>query len=116
MRRLTEGSQFSRRLRAHTLFLLRGKMRNSLRNAFILCALVLCVAPVLGQTEREIEDKYGNPIKVYSVDDTIWMSVEYTSSGQVCQMTLFPKRVSNDTVYFYSRLPFYELKRVLNDI
>jgi hypothetical protein len=91
-------------------------MSNSLRNAFILCALVLCAVSAFGQTEREIEDKYGKPIKIYSVDDTIWMSVKYTSDGQACQMTLFPKRVSNDTVYLYCQLPFYELKRVLNDI
>ena len=91
-------------------------MSNSLRNAFILCALVLCAVSAFGQTEREIEDKYGKPVKIYSVDDTIWMSVEYTSDGQACQMTLFPKRVSNDTVYLYGQLPLYELKRVLNDI
>src|SRR5262245_9337801 len=109
-------SKFSCRTRAHTLFLLRGKMSNSLRNAFVLCALVLCAVSAFGQTEREIEDKYGKPIKIYSVDDTIWMSVEYASDGQACQMTLFPKRVSDDTVYLYSQLPFYELKRVLNDI
>jgi hypothetical protein len=91
-------------------------MSNSLRNAFTLCALVLCAVSAFGQTEQEIEDKYGKPIKIYSVDDTVWMSVKYTSDGQACQMTLFPKRVSNDTVYFYGQLPFYELKRVLNDI
>src|SRR5215468_7749104 len=34
--------KLSCRPRAHTLFLLRGKMSNSLRNASILCALVLC--------------------------------------------------------------------------
>src|SRR5215813_6182290 len=91
-------------------------MKSKLQNDFIFAALILCAVSAFGQTEREIEDKYGKPIKAYSMDDSIWMSAEYASDGQVCRMTLFPKRFSDDTIYFYKQLSSNELKRVLDNI
>ena len=90
-------------------------MKNSLQNAYILCALVLFASPVFGQTEQEIKDKYGKLIQVYSVDDNIWMSATYTSDGQVCQMKLYPKRFSENSTYWGS-IPVSELKRTLDKI
>jgi hypothetical protein len=44
------------------------------------------------------------------------MTPEYTADGQVCQMRLYPKRISSDTNYLSKQLPFKELKGVLNQL
>ena len=85
------------------------------QTAYILCALALCVSPAFGQTRQEIENKFGKPTQIYSVDDHIWMSPEFTSDGQVCQMTLYPKRVLERSTYL-GGLPAWELKRTLDKI
>ena len=82
--------------------------------AVALVIVGLCVAPTLGQTISEIERRYGKPISVYSVSEHIWMTPDYTSDGQVCQMRLFPKRVGLGTDYLSHQLPFEELKFILN--
>src|SRR5437868_6430334 len=69
-----------------------------------------------GQTASDIEVSYGKPVNAYSVSEHIWMTPEYTADGQVCQMRLYPKRISSDTNYLSKQLPFEELKEVLNQL
>ena len=82
----------------------------------ILAVLIflLSVAAAFGQTVSEIESRFGQPVRVYSLTEHIWMTPGYTSDGQVCQMKLFPKRIGSDTDYLSSQLPFEELKFILN--
>lgn len=91
-------------------------MKSDLRNAFIICTLILCGIPVFAQTELEIEGKYQKPLNVYSVSESIWMSARYSSDGQVCEMKLYPKRTSNNTVYLNNIIPYWELEKVLEEI
>ena len=76
--------------------------------------LILLAQTTFGQTVSEIESGFGQPVKVYSVSEHIWMSPEYTRDGQVCQMRFFPKRIGPDTNYLSGPLPFHELKSILN--
>jgi hypothetical protein len=77
---------------------------------------LLCVTSALGQTASEIESRFGRPVHVYSVTEHIWMTADYASDGQVCQMKLFPKRVGPGTDYLSNQLPFEELKLILNQL
>lgn len=87
-----------------------------MRAKFAILILLLSVTTALGQTVSEIESKFGQPVRVYSLTEHIWMTPDYTSDGQVCQMKLFPKRVGSDTDYLSNQLPFEELKFILNQL
>jgi hypothetical protein len=52
----------------------------------------------------------------YPVSESILMTVEYTSEGQVCMMRLHPRHVAADVNYISPKLPFQELKTVLNQL
>lgn len=77
---------------------------------------ILYVNSAFGQTVSEIETKYGKPVNAYTISENIWMTPEYTVDGQICQMRIYPKRIAPDTNYLSIRLPFDELKRVLNQL
>lgn len=82
-----------------------------MRNRFIFMAVIIFnITGVFGQTISEIETKYGQSEKVYSLGSNIWMSAEYAADGQVCRMNLFPKRVSGNNVYLFKELPFEDFK------
>lgn len=49
----------------------------------VVAILLLSVSSVIGQTRSELEKKYGEPIAVYLVSESIWMTPEYTTDGQV---------------------------------
>ncbi|HEV2835745.1 MAG TPA: hypothetical protein VGW58_10535 [Pyrinomonadaceae bacterium] len=76
----------------------------------------VCVAPVLGQTASDMEQRFGKPVPVYSVSEHIWMTPEYATDGQVCRMTLYPKRTSGNTNYVGVALQFKELRDLLNSL
>ncbi|HEX5885824.1 MAG TPA: hypothetical protein VFY67_14880 [Pyrinomonadaceae bacterium] len=76
--------------------------------------ILLASTTAFGQTVSDIESGFGQPVKVYSVSEHIWMTPEYTRDGQVCQMRFFPKRIGPDTNYLSGPLPFHELKSILN--
>jgi len=78
--------------------------------------LLLSVTRAFGQTASEIESRFGQPLRVYSLTEHIWMTPDYTADGQLCQMRLFPKRVGPETDYLSSQLPFEELKSILNQL
>jgi hypothetical protein len=84
------------------------------KTKFAVLTLLLSVTTAFGQTASEIESRFGQPLRVYSLTEHIWMTPDYTSDGQVCQMKLFPKRVGPETDYLSSPLPFEELKSILN--
>ena len=85
-----------------------------MKTKFAVLILLLSAPGAFGQTASEIESRFGQPQRVYSVTDHIWMTPDYTAEGQVCQMRLFPKRVGPDADYLSSRLPFEELTSILN--
>lgn len=66
------------------------------RALFGVLILILSVTVAFGQTASEIEARFGEPIRVYSLTEHIWMTADYTPDGQVCQMKLFPKRGNRD--------------------
>ena len=53
-----------------------------------------------GQSRAEIEAQFGQPVNAFSVSETIWMSSEYASDGQVCRMVFLSK-----AVFFHHNLP-----------
>lgn len=77
---------------------------------------VLYIVPTSGQTVTQIEAKYGKPTNAYSISSYIWMTPDYTTSGQVCRMRLYPKTISSEVEYLSPRLHFEELNAVLNDL
>jgi hypothetical protein len=85
-----------------------------MRTKFAVLILLLSVGTAFGQTVSEIETQFGQPVRVYSLTEHIWMTADYTSAGQVCQMKLFPKRVGPETDYLSHQLSFEELKFILN--
>lgn len=87
-----------------------------MRIIFTAFILLLYVSAAFGQTESDIEMKYGKPVNTYVVSEHIWMTPEYTVDGQVCQMRLYSKRITSNTNYLSQRLPFEELKEVLNQL
>lgn len=74
------------------------------------------VVSASGQSRAEIEAKYGQPAKAYTVSQKIWMSPDYASDGQVCRMTLYPRRFSSTTNYLINELPFDEFRSVIDAI
>jgi len=87
---------------------------NGVKTKFAVLILLLSVTTAFGQTASEIESRFGVPLRVYSLTEHIWMTPDYTSDGQVCQMKLFAKRVGRETDYLSNQLPFEELKSILN--
>jgi hypothetical protein len=51
--------------------------------------IVFNVVSAFGQTRREIETKFGQPVNAYQVSERIWMSPYYASDSQVCRMTFY---------------------------
>ena len=82
--------------------------------AAVIC--ILYITSASAQTASDIETKYGDPIKAYTVSENIWMTPEYTVEGQVCEMRLYHKRIASDTNYLSTTLPFEELQRVLDQL
>ncbi len=78
--------------------------------------IVLFVIMSFGQNGDWIKEKFGQPVKVYSVSEHIWMTPEYTKDGQVCTMRLFSKHISSKTIDLTDQLDVTELRQVLNEI
>ena len=90
-----------------------------MKDKFIFCAVFLScvfVSTTFGQTSEQVKEKYGQPIEAYSVSERIWMTPKFTADGQVCEMRLYPKRISSTTNYFGNKLYYWELKEVLNQL
>ncbi len=87
-----------------------------MKTKFAVLILLLSVPRAFGQTASEIESRFGQPLRIYSLTEHIWMTPDYTADGQVCRMRLFPKRVGPETDYLSSKLPFEELKSILNQL
>lgn len=64
----------------------------------------------------EIEQRFGQRQKIYSVGPYISMTLDFATDGQVCQMWLFPKRVSEDKNYLGNTLKFDDLRSFLNTL
>lgn len=62
----------------------------------------------------EIEQRFGQPQKIYSVGSHTSMSADFAADGQVCQLSLYPRRVSGDTSHLGKTLVFDELASFLN--
>ena len=95
-------------------------MKSSLRNAPVICLLLLCATSTFGQTEQDLEERYGKPIKVYQVSNSVCMIPEYADDGQVRAMTLYyiPVSVDGDRngVIRIRPLPWSELEKVLDNL
>jgi hypothetical protein len=78
--------------------------------------LLLFVGAANAQTPSEFEKRYGKPVVAYQVSESIWMTPEYTTDGQVCIMRLHPQRFSAKANYISPNLPFPELTKVLNQL
>lgn len=64
----------------------------------------------------EIEQRFVQPQKIYSVGPFISMTLDFATDGQVCQMLLFPKRVSGTNNYLGNTLEFDNLRSFLNTL
>ena len=78
--------------------------------------IVFNVVSAFGQTRTEIDAKFGQPVKSYSVGANVWMSPEYDADGQVCRMTFYPRRFSSTTTYLINELLFDEFRSVIDAI
>ena len=90
-----------------------------MKDRILLCTFFLVcffANTTVGQTSAQIKEKYGQPIEAYSVSENIWMTPEFTVDGQVCQMRLYPKRISATTNYLSNKLNYWELKDVINQL
>ncbi|HKS08565.1 MAG TPA: hypothetical protein VJS13_03400 [Pyrinomonadaceae bacterium] len=87
-----------------------------MRIALILLLVGLGVHGADAQTVAEIQAKYGKAVDVYSVSEHIWMTPEYAADGQVCRMRLYQKRIDSKTNFGSTKLPFDELRDVLNEL
>lgn len=74
------------------------------------------VVSAFGQTRAKLEAKFGQPVNAYSVSESVWMSPEYASDGQVCRMIFYPRRFSSTINYLTDQLPFDEFRRVIDAI
>ncbi|HYX28286.1 MAG TPA: hypothetical protein VE863_06945 [Pyrinomonadaceae bacterium] len=59
--------------------------------------LLWCSAGARAQTSVDLDKKY-HPITAYEVRPGIFMTAEYATDGQVCRMTLEPRRTSKDAI------------------
>jgi hypothetical protein len=64
----------------------------------------------------EIEQRFGPPQKIYSVGTFISMTPVFATDGQMCQMWVFPKRVSGADNYLGTTLEFDKLRFFLNTL
>lgn len=78
--------------------------------------LLLSVSCVFGQTVSDFDARYGKPVTSYVVSEHIWMTPDYTADGEVCRMRLYPRHIAPTVNYLSPRLPFEELKKVLNQL
>ena len=86
------------------------------RTTLILLVLVIGAQHAYAQTVADFQAKYGKAVDVYSVSEHISMKPKYATDGQVCQMRLDPKRSATRTNSGSTKLPFNELRDVLNDL
>jgi len=89
-------------------------MKRIVRLAIVMT--VFSAVSVFGQSREEIEAKFGQPVSAYSVSETIWMSPEYASDGQVCRMAFYPRRFSSTENFLRNDLPFDEFRSVIDTI
>jgi len=85
----------------------------------LLLALLSYVNSVSAQTATDLGRRYGKALVAYSVSEHISMTPEFARDGRVCSMRLYPKRIDEKTNYVsssISRLPFEELRDVLNQL
>jgi hypothetical protein len=87
-----------------------------IRSLILVLLWVTCLGSVSGQTLAQIEEKFGTPIKAYSVSAEIWMTPAYDAEGQVCMMRFYPKRISSNTNYLADKFEPEELARVLKEL
>ena len=66
------------------------------------------------QRVAEIEQRFGQPQKIYSVGSYTSMSADFAADGQVCRMWLYPRRVSGNMSYLGNRLEYGEVTNFLN--
>ncbi len=89
------------------------KYKLTMITLFLLASVISAAA----QTAADLTTKYGEPVRTYTVSEHIWMTPEYTADGQVCQMRLYPRRIGDaGDNYLSNRLPFQELRLVLNEL
>ena len=69
--------------------------------------------PVI-QRVAEIEQRFGQPQKIYSVGSHTSMSADYAADGQVCRMYLYPRRVLGSKSYLGNTLESAEVTNFLN--
>ena len=87
-----------------------------MHNKLAIAVVFLCVSAASGQTRSEFEKKYGKTAVPYEVSEHILMTPEYTTDGRVCMVRLHPIPVAPNTNGVSPKLPFEELKRVLNQL
>lgn len=75
---------------------------------------VFNVVSAFGQTRAELEGKFSQPVNAYSVGESVWMSPEYASDGQVCRMIFYPRRFSSTINYLTNPLPFDEFRSIID--
>lgn len=86
------------------------------RFIFIAGLLILGANPGFAQSGADIASKYGKPLDVYSAGEHVWMAPEFASNGQICRMSLFPRRISPGNNYLYQNLPFEEFQAVVDQL
>ena len=64
----------------------------------------------------EIEQRFGQPQKIYSVGSFTSMTPGFVADGEVCQMWLFPKRVSGADNYLGTALKFEDIRSFLKTL
>jgi len=62
----------------------------------------------------EIEQRFGQPQKIYSAGSHSSMSAEFAADGQVCQIWVYPRRVSGNGNYLGNKLEYGEVWSFLN--
>ena len=88
-----------------------------LKLILITLSFVASAISAMGQTAADLNAKYGEPVRAYTVSESIWMTPEYASDGQVCRMRLYPIRLdANSGNHLAHRLQFPELNSVLNKL
>ena len=66
------------------------------------------------QRVAEIEQRFGQPQKIYSAGSHSSMSAEFAADGQVCQIWVYPRRVSGSGNYLGNKLEYGEVWSFLN--
>ena len=87
-----------------------------IRSVLVATILVLGCTSVSAQSSFDIESKYGKRVEVYSVSETLWMTPNYDSEGQMCLMRVYPKAVSANTNYLDPSLNLDETLKFINEL